>query len=153
MPPGRLLKSQREQKAKARRERLRQERHVGHVRHSDPGGLVVVNPPGELKMSEVLEEFAEPFLVETKTLKMVQNSYYFAALAWNIGCAAPDQWDQQIDESLAKLLSGELLADFDEIRILLRAMVERKASHFGEIRRFVVEVIVTPSPAATTTLP
>ena len=100
---------------------------------------VIVSPPGEAKMSEVLEEFIEPYREVDETLKETIRLLTLATLAWNMALFAPEQQQEMMDQVLTdELVEGdqELKAEIQE---LIKELIRRKNRYFSQYKRMIVD--------------
>ncbi len=99
---------------------------------------LVSSPPGQEKMSDILENFAEPYLPrpeEDGDLEKFEYVFDLAVIAWNSTIISPSN-PLEIQEKLFEQADNpewEL-----ETREVLRSMVERKQEHFPECRRMIL---------------
>ena len=97
------------------------------------------NPPGQEKMSEILQEFVEPYLQYTENVPQVEKLMVVASVAWNAALMEGD--------NRASLLQGmreSIPPDArDDTLAIIDGMIKRKLKHFAAYRRFVVSVQVT----------
>lgn len=107
-----------------------------------PGALVVSNPPGELKMSEILGDFVDPYLAEGFSEGDYRGMLRIGVLAWNAALLPPDrragflagiaaQEEQSLDPA-APIMTE-----------LVRDMIARKDELFAAIRRRIISFELT----------
>jgi hypothetical protein len=109
------------------------------------GHSVVVNPSGEQKMSEVLDEFVEPFkdLFGSDTLEGHRKLLNLAVAAWNIALFPEDEQAQYIEELIEKGFKKLNAEDKKLTRSLIQSMIDRKNSHFPGIKRAILSFELT----------
>jgi hypothetical protein len=97
---------------------------------------VVVSPPGVQKMSEVLEDFAEPYM-EDDTLADhdVHDVYSLCVMAWNAALLPDHKQEDMIDKIVRTCLTRETAADRRIFRRLVESMIERKKTQFPHVNR------------------
>jgi hypothetical protein len=82
---------------------------------------VVVSPPGIEKMSEVLEDFAEPYMEdETLADQDVHDVYSLCVMAWNAALLPANKQEDVIDKIVRACLTRETAAD----RRIFRRLVD-----------------------------
>ncbi|MCP4415829.1 MAG: hypothetical protein GY805_04355 [Chloroflexi bacterium] len=97
---------------------------------------VLYNPPGEIKMSDALEEVIAPFVEDVDTLEAMKNLVSLGALAWNFAL----QPAQEIKDELPKLVKG-LTVEFEDSGMLIKVinqLIERKRKLFPDVDRYIV---------------
>jgi hypothetical protein len=94
--------------------------------------LVVTDHPE--KMSEVLEDFVEPYLGLAHDYDSCNRLYGIAAIAWNMALFPPDTRQKRLDEA-CKGIDGQ---DFEDVKTLIAELVQRKERYFSDNRRAVV---------------
>jgi hypothetical protein len=97
---------------------------------------VVHNPPGEIKMSNALEDVIEPFVQEVETLDAMKNLVSIGAIAWNLALLPPEETKKE----LPKLIKG-LTMDFGDSEMLIdviNQLIERKRKMFPNVDRYIV---------------
>jgi hypothetical protein len=100
-------------------------------------------PPGVEKMSDVLEDFIEPYLDSIEGDDAYRKLLTLAALAWNAALLPEGRQEAMIDDVLSKGLppgSDELAAG---LRSIVEGMVERKKAHFSSNRRAIISFELT----------
>jgi hypothetical protein len=101
--------------------------------------------PGELKMSDALEQVARPLLdglPEGSGLKGVRTVMLLAMASWNVSVLrSPEQTDQDLQQLSHRFAQGS--REFPEITLpLLRLLAERKRLLFPDDDRVVMDVEV-----------
>ena len=96
-----------------------------------------VGPPprGEVKMSEVLREFIEPYADDADTDESFKKLLTVAVIAWNASLL-PDKDRQDLIDKTITILQPELR---QEMKGILERMIQRKEAHFGHIRRMIID--------------
>jgi hypothetical protein len=100
---------------------------------------VTINPPGETKMSQVLEELIAPYLEETHTLDEFKNLVLLGRLAWNAALLPAEERDvflKQVRNTLPRALRAD-------IGHLLKSLILRKFTLFPNDRRYIISIHVT----------
>ena len=93
---------------------------------SFPFDKFVVSPPGEVKMSEVLEDFVEPYREFAQTKKATKRLFTLATIAWNAALLPSPEQQGMID----KMITDDLVEGDDllkaEIIDLIQKLIARK---------------------------
>jgi methionine synthase II (cobalamin-independent) len=118
------------------RERLEQKLQQ---RHGDDY-QVVVDPKGQVKMSEVLEDFVEPYQSEIDdTLDAQTKLFSLAALAWNATFLPEKERQKMLDDAVAKLMKEASSKHKQEFRAIIEGMIERKMTYFAGYKRAIID--------------
>lgn len=105
-----------------------------------PGGMPhVIAPPDDVKMSQVLLEFLEPYADEWETAQELSDLVAVATLAWNATFAPVPEREQY----LQSVLDTVPPAARDDVRGVVLDLMRRKIALFGEVRRMVLDYQVT----------
>lgn len=108
-----------------------------------PGSRVVYQEPGREKMSEVLEEFVEPFRdreADADSYRMLLN---MGMLAWNVALQPEEQREPSIDEVLGRALAGAEPMALAAAKAIVEALVRRKLEFFADNRRMIYSFELT----------
>jgi hypothetical protein len=134
-------------KGRKRQHKQRQQRLDRLRRKLEQGSLgdlkFVVEPKGQVKMSDVLERFAEPYLEFVDTTEQHRKLFTLAALAWNASFLPPGEQAKMIDEVLGAGFpadAGELKAGLKEI---VGALIARKQALFSGYTRKIINFELT----------
>jgi hypothetical protein len=100
---------------------------------------VVMNPSGTAKMSEVLEEFVDPYLAFAETRKQRQKLFEIAVLAWNLALISKDERQQMLDKAIEEGITQNDPLARQNTREILTEMIERKERLFPDNQRCIVE--------------
>jgi len=98
---------------------------------------VLKNPKGEIKMSEVLENFVEPYLAEARGPEQQQMLFKMAVIAWN-SAIMPETERQSALNNLLKMMKVKK-SDRQEVEGLLDELVVRKLELFPDNHRYIVD--------------
>jgi hypothetical protein len=109
----------------------------------DLGATVVVNPPGEAKMSEVLLTLLEPEHAKVADEEDRQKLITLGVAAWNASLLETAERAALLN-SLAQELPPEFWQDF---RQLIEPLIRRKERQFPHIRRPILNFKLTRTPA------
>lgn len=108
-----------------------------------PGTRLVYEPAGHEKMSEVLEDFVEPYRDLADTDDALRKLLSLALVAWNAALLPEDQRRAMIDEMVEAGLSRGTEADRAQAREIIEMLVRRKEEHFAANRRAIVSFELT----------
>ena len=104
---------------------------------------VVIEPAGQVKMSEVLEQFVEPFLEFARTAEEHRKLFTLAALAWNVALLPPGDGEKMIAEVLNASLAAAGEQVTAEARDIVDMLVVRKRLLFANNTRQIVNIEIT----------
>ncbi|AFY80327.1 hypothetical protein [Oscillatoria acuminata] len=135
---GELLKQQQADKSHQKGlEKLEQKVKKGPL--GDKFAGMVKNPKGEVKMSEVLEAFVEPYLDFIHDHDEREKLFTLAVMAWNLALMPEKKRPSMIDELLKVGLKGnDPLAQQDTLEII-DELIARKEEFFAKHKRFIVD--------------
>ena len=119
-------------------ERAGQQAILDRLHEHAPGIEVVLDDKPEIRMSEVLESFAEPLgLDDSEDVRTAEVKLGIAAAAWN-AALLPRAERNAIITKFLDLQSGFSVEDRLEMRGLFRSLIRRKQALFADIRRMIV---------------
>jgi hypothetical protein len=101
----------------------------------------VINPKGMIRMSDVLEDFTEPYLAIVETHAEREKMFTLAVAAWNAALLPQSESDNMISQFLTSVPDQELATD--GLKAILDSMVDRKLQYFDEIKRVIVKIELT----------
>ena len=103
-----------------------------------PGRKVVYEPAGRERMSDVLEEFVEPYDEVAKTGDAYRKILNLRKLARNAANFPEEKSRAIIDETLEAGFSGASASDRALAREFIETLVRRKEEHFAANRRAIL---------------
>ncbi len=103
---------------------------------------VVINPPGEVKMSEVIAELIQPFREEASSLPEYHWLVTLSCVAWNTANLPAEKRMGAINSFLDEF-SAMPARDRQEITQIALDLVRRKVALFPDNRRMIVDFKVT----------
>ena len=110
------------------------------VKERFPNQKVITGPTGDgTKMSEVLEEFVEPYLQFAETKEAYQKLITTAIVAWNVMLFPEKDRSSSLDELLATLPKN---VRKDGKQVIEELMV-RKERFFSQYKRMIIDFEVT----------
>jgi hypothetical protein len=108
-----------------------------------PGAQLRIKPRGEVRMSEVLEAFVEPYLGLAGTDNGQRVLFQIASLAWNAAILPADERRALLGRVAETGLPGLEGEAREELQDLLANMIARKLALFDENKRFILSVELT----------
>ena len=109
-----------------------------------PAGTQVIHaPPGELKMSEVLEDFVAPWVKHDTSMLEHKNLLSLAIVAWNVALLPEADRELRTDKFLTALIPSNQRENLPLARRFVAELVERKLNDFAPIRRFIYSCKLT----------
>lgn len=99
---------------------------------------IVRDPKGHAKMSDVLDEFVEPYEDDEMTLDQRQNLYGIAVIAWNLALLPEAERKDMLKKIIKEVLKGEDPLFQRETREIINEMVARKDQFFADNQRYIV---------------
>src|SRR5207244_2124029 len=117
------MDSRRKEKKRDRRKRRLLKRREA-LNHSN---LVVVAPPGQAKMSEVILEFIEPYSEHWRTEEQLEKLLLLATVAWN-AALFPDSKRNGFIQDMVETVAPEARQD---MRSIVEEMIQRKETYFA----------------------
>jgi hypothetical protein len=100
---------------------------------------VVQNPKGQVKMSEVLEDFMEPYLKDIDGYAAQYTFIELAVIAWNLAVMSEETRQSARDELLSKLAENSSRSDLKELDAILGELIDRKLKHFPNNHRLIMD--------------
>ncbi len=90
-------------------------------------------------MSDVLENFMEPFLEPGLTRAQLETAFAIGIVAWNIAIMPPERRQPAIDEVVQRHEKNCAPQDLQEFKELLNEMVDRKLALFTNNLRLIAD--------------
>ena len=100
---------------------------------------LIYHPKGELKMSEVLMDFVEPYWVSARTEEDYRRLLSVALVAWNAALLPAKKRQEMVDQIIQKAMPFAA----DDARLVIDELIGRKDRYFAEIRRGILAYELT----------
>lgn len=100
---------------------------------------MVMNPKGEVKMSDVLLAFIEPYLDLTDDWSEQEKLFHLAVIAWNLSLMPENERPAMMDEFMKVALKGNDPLVQQDAREIIDELLARKQKLFDEYKRFIVD--------------
>jgi len=128
-----------------RKQRQEQFEHLKGKLEQGPfqGREIVIEPGGEVKMSEVLAEFVEPYRELGDTEDNYRKLLELAIAAWNASLLPEEGQQDMVDELFDKgmpTVEEEVKTGLKEI---VNMLIARKRAYFADCRRAIVDFELT----------
>ena len=100
---------------------------------------VVWNPSGEVKMSEVLIDFIEPYLEFADTLESYRKLVILGIMAWNASLLHKEEQQDMVD-SIFHQFNQQMPRVTEELRLeeIVDTLIARKKAYFSEYTRAII---------------
>lgn len=138
------MASRKREKGRRKRDRTPKRLFKRRPLEAIPSGTkVVYEPPGQEKMSEVLDDFVAPYSDLADTEDAYRKLLNLAVLAWNAALLPEDQRRAIIEETVDAgfpRASGPARA---AAREFLETLIRRKLEHFAGNRRAILSFTLT----------
>jgi hypothetical protein len=105
------------------------------------GKKVVVEPSGcgIVRMSEVLQDFAEPLLHDCVTDAEFKNAIMFSILVWNASLTTATDKEKSAEFIIEKLAKSDQHEHIETTQYYIIKLLKRKEIMFPNINRFIVD--------------
>jgi hypothetical protein len=124
---------------KSRKRRIRRPSLLAPHRLPMHSPDILYNPPGLDKMSEVLEEFVDPYCDEDLTFEDYGALLMTGVAAWNAAVAPPGERRERLVEGYLKSLRGKhTAAEIEKVRTRVHELIHRKLTAFPLNSRCIV---------------
>ena len=136
-------KKKKGKKSRSRRRRPPVSKHSKLISKMEKQGLLedtvlIHEPPGKEKMSEVLKEFAKPYLdLVEGSFEMENKVIAMAVLAWNFTLLPRKEQKAALEDLISSLSLEDEEAEEDG-RQILKGMIKRKKRYFRANKRFII---------------
>jgi hypothetical protein len=112
------------------------------------GQKIIALPEGHKKMSELILEFIEPYMVHTDSDEDVRMLMPLAVMAWNASMLPDDEMEAMLEEAVNMIedaVPDDPLSksDREELLDLLDDMVEHKRKHFARYTKGIADYEIT----------
>jgi len=124
-------------KQRSKKKNSAQDRLIRKMRAS--GKKVSVTPKGIEKMSEVIENFAEPLLADCRSDDDIKNAIQFAVVVWNLTMFPEDEQDKRIQELVETLSTPGNIDQINRAKLFINSFINRKKKMFPHIQRAVID--------------
>jgi hypothetical protein len=130
-----------------RKKNEKSKKKKGHVRRSLPshvpsGVRLISPPPGVKKMSEVMEEFIDPYLDEARTEHQLRELLSIATIAWNAALMPAAEQDALVEDVMATVPQESRPFFLNWLMELIR----RKLAFFADNKRLILSYELTWNP-------
>ncbi len=98
------------------------------------GREVVVRPSPQLKMSQVIFDFIEPYQESARSDAEFRNLVTLGLVAWNAALLPREERERTLDQIISKSVPDGA----EEFRQIVHEMIERKLRCFAHIKRLIV---------------
>jgi len=102
---------------------------------------VIEAAPGELKMSEVLQEFLRPYIDLLETEEAWQKMLTLGAIAWN--AALMPEFESSADKVFEDFFAGTPVVEDSQMKTdaiaILQELMDRKKQYFSEYKRLILD--------------
>ncbi|AFY84990.1 hypothetical protein [Oscillatoria acuminata] len=135
---GEILKQERAATIQEKRlEQLQQKLQKGPF--GDQVAGVVNNPKGEVKMSEVLEAFVDPYLPSIRTPIQRHRLFEVAVVVWNLSLMPENERQPMIDNFIDEGLKESDPLIQQDTRMIINSLMTRKHKLFADNTRFILD--------------
>ena len=100
------------------------------------GKKVVVEPSGAIRMSDVLQDFAKPLLLESVTDAEVKDAIKFSILVWNASLVPSPKKEDLIGTFIKQLSTPE---NTESVKSYIDMLLKRKKDKFPNINRAIID--------------
>jgi hypothetical protein len=128
---------------KARQKRSKRTHHgkAPTILQGLPKGIKLIGAiPGMTKLSEVFQDFLEPYWKNEDELKKMLD---VGLIAWNVACVS----GQRRGELIESFLAAAPPPLREDLRFILADMIQRKVARFASDRRLILNYKLTTTPA------
>jgi hypothetical protein len=96
-----------------------------------------------LKMSDVLQDFVKPYIDMVEDEDSMRKLLSLGIIAWNAALSPEAQQEPMVDDLLRNRFSPLTGQAYQELRTIVDELIGRKLSHFAQIRRPIIDFILS----------
>lgn len=134
----------RKKKDKGKKKKPGRQAKAPHTPLAPFGDVAIIRDPlGQVKMSEVLTEFIEPYSHTWRNEDELRKLLSIALVAWNASLVPPAEGEQLLRET-TKTIPPDARRDYLSI---VAEMMQRKLTHFAGNTRFIIDYHLTMRPS------
>jgi hypothetical protein len=134
------LARKRQRKHQRERRNQRKERFLSQPDFGGPS--VDFDAPGGIKMSEILDEFVEPFMHLVDGEEALRKLLTLGVVAWNAALGPEARQQEMVDDVIRKGLRGESEETQAACREIVNQLVARKHKFFAAYRRPIINFVL-----------
>ena len=130
-----------QKKKNKRKKKSPQARYFEKVENSNdlPTSKLVVDPGAEAKMSEVILEFAKPFLDKCEDEASEIKTIGLAIIIWNMSLFPEKNRDREIEKLCSGLSPSDDANDFAALMGYVDILLERKRKYYSDNQRAIIK--------------
>lgn len=99
---------------------------------------LIVNQGEIVKMSEVLEDFVEPYIDDRLDKHGLEMLFSMGIMAWNIALMPAEKRVEMVNEAFSAIMPASDAADVEFGKDLIEQMVDRKDKFFADNQRMIM---------------
>ncbi|GJD15199.1 hypothetical protein RIVM261_001550 [Rivularia sp. IAM M-261] len=107
------------------------------IESGDDKALVLMEPEGYEKISDVIIQFLQPYVVKLRSPKEYEKLLVIGILAWNASLMAPSEREKMIKDVASKGMGNADKETLQGMREIVNELIERKQKHFPDIKRYI----------------
>ena len=103
---------------------------------------VIIEPEGYEKMSDVLNEFIEPYLETVNNISDYKSLVMMSVIAWDVSLLPIDKQEEGLESMTSELFADAPAEIENDMRSIINKLIARKNKYFSSIKRFIVDYTV-----------
>ena len=100
---------------------------------------VIIEPEGHEKMSDVLNEFIEPYLETVNNISDYKSLVMMSIIAWNASLLPIDKLEVALESMTSELFANAPAEIKNDMRSIINKLITRKNQYFSSIKRFIFD--------------
>ncbi|MEM9927467.1 MAG: hypothetical protein AAF915_27645 [Cyanobacteria bacterium P01_D01_bin.50] len=100
---------------------------------------VIINPEGHEKMSDILNEFIEPYLGAVNNISDYKSLVMMSVIAWNASLLPIDKQEEVLESMTSELFANAPAEVENDMRSIINELITRKNKYFSSIKRFIFD--------------
>lgn len=117
------------------------ENFIGKVTEKTGDAKYMVNPSGEISMSDAISQIVEPYRDDALDYHAFRTLVTFACTAWNASILSDDKRKEMLNAMLTALPANK--RDRSEALSLVKELMNRKNILYPDVKRLIVDFKVT----------
>lgn len=100
---------------------------------------VIIDPEGYEKMSDIMNEFLEPYLETVKNISGYKTLIMMGIIAWNTSILPEEKQEEALELMTAEIFAKTPVEIHQDTRSIINQLIARKKKYFASIKRFIVD--------------